>query len=102
MTGAPKIRTMEIIDRLEKGARGIYSGSLGWFGLNGAADLNIIIRTLVVYKDKVTFGVGGAITAMSDPIKEYEEIMIKARAMISAIATANEQQSNADVMEVPL
>lgn len=102
MTGAPKIRTMEIIDRLEKGARGVYSGSLGWFGLNGAADLNIIIRTLVVYKDKVTFGVGGAITAMSDPIKEYEEIMIKARAMISSIATANEQQSNADVMEVPL
>ncbi|KGE18886.1 aminodeoxychorismate synthase component I [Paenibacillus wynnii] len=89
MTGAPKIRTMEIIDRLERGARGVYSGGIGWFALNGAADLSIVIRTIIVSKDKVTFGVGGAITALSDPEEEFEETQIKARAMISAIAMSS-------------
>lgn len=88
MTGAPKIRTMEIIDRLEEGPRGIYSGALGWFGLGGAANLSIVIRTIVVTKDKATFGVGGAIIALSDPEEEFEETLVKARAMISAIAAA--------------
>ncbi|MFJ3927263.1 aminodeoxychorismate synthase component I [Streptomyces sp. NPDC090022] len=85
MTGAPKVRTMEIIDRLEEGARGVYSGSLGWFSLGGAADLNIVIRTLVATEDRVTFGVGGAVIALSDPDEEFEETVVKSRAMVQAV-----------------
>ncbi|MFJ8674933.1 aminodeoxychorismate synthase component I [Streptomyces sp. NPDC093589] len=85
MTGAPKLRTMEIIDRLEEGPRGVYSGSLGWFSLGGAADLNIVIRTLVATEDRVSFGVGGAIVALSDPEEEFEETVVKSRAMVTAV-----------------
>ncbi|GAA3707462.1 aminodeoxychorismate synthase component I [Streptomyces tremellae] len=85
MTGAPKLRTMEIIDRLEEGPRGVYSGSLGWFSLSGAADLNIVIRTLVAAGDRVSFGVGGAIVALSDPAEEFEETVVKSRAMVTAV-----------------
>jgi para-aminobenzoate synthetase len=85
MTGAPKLRTMEIIDRLEEGPRGVYSGSLGWFSLSGAADLSIVIRTLVATEDKVTFGVGGAIVALSAPDEEFEETVVKSRAMVTAV-----------------
>jgi para-aminobenzoate synthetase len=89
MTGAPKLRTMQIIDRLEDGPRGFYSGALGWFGLNGTADLNIVIRTLTATTTGVSFGVGGAIVALSDPEDEYEETVVKSRAMVSALlATA--------------
>jgi para-aminobenzoate synthetase len=91
MTGAPKIRTMEIIDRLEDGPRGVYSGSLGWFSLAGAIDLNIIIRTLVASDDQVSFGVGGAIVALSDPEDEYEETVVKSRAMVSALLEAEKR-----------
>ncbi|RSS80769.1 aminodeoxychorismate synthase component I [Streptomyces sp. WAC06614] len=87
MTGAPKVRTMEIIDRLEEGARGVYSGSLGWFSLGGAADLNIVIRTLVATEDRVTFGVGGAVIALSDPDEEFEETVVKSRAMVQAVVS---------------
>lgn len=92
MTGAPKIRTMAIIDRLEDGPRGAYSGALGWFGLSGAADLNIIIRTIVATGDRLGAGVGGAIIALSDAEEEFEETAIKSRAMVTAVlATAVEQ-----------
>jgi len=91
MTGAPKLRTMEIIDRLEDGPRGVYSGALGWFSLSGAADLSIVIRTLVATADQVTFGVGGAIVALSDADEEFEETVVKSRAMVAALlATAAE------------
>jgi para-aminobenzoate synthetase len=85
MTGAPKVRTMEIIDRLEDGPRGVYSGALGWFGLGGAVDLSIVIRTLVATPGRVTFGVGGAIVALSDPEEELEETLVKATSVVAAV-----------------
>ncbi|GGV80393.1 aminodeoxychorismate synthase, component I [Streptomyces gelaticus] len=85
MTGAPKLRTMEIIDRLEGGPRGVYSGSLGWFSLSGAADLSIVIRTIVSTPERVSFGVGGAVISLSDPVAEFEETLVKSRAMALAL-----------------
>jgi len=98
MTGAPKLRTLEIIDRLEEGPRGAYSGAIGWFSLCGATDLNIVIRTLVVTDDQVTFGVGGAIIALSDPVDEFEETVVKSRAMVTAVlhTTTDDTDSSAD------
>ncbi|GAA3864681.1 aminodeoxychorismate synthase component I [Saccharothrix violaceirubra] len=82
MTGAPKIRTMQIIDDLEAGPRGVYSGALGYFSASGTADFSIVIRTMVVDGDKLGFGVGGAVIALSDPVAEFEETAVKATALL--------------------
>lgn len=77
MTGAPKIRSMEILDALEEGPRGVYSGSLGFFSWNQAFDMNIIIRTAIFNEDEILIGAGGAIVVQSDPLDEYEEMKVK-------------------------
>jgi para-aminobenzoate synthetase len=86
MTGAPKLRTMEIIDELEGEARGVYAGALGWIGLDGSADLSVVIRTLVWTPTCVTLGAGGAITVQSDPEAEWEEMLLKAQPLLRALA----------------
>ncbi|MEV5880305.1 aminodeoxychorismate synthase component I [Streptomyces sp. NPDC052101] len=86
MTGAPKLRTMEIIDRLEQGPRGVYSGALGWFSLGGGCELSVVNRTIVATAGTVSYGVGGAVVALSDPVEEFAETMVKARAMAAALA----------------
>jgi para-aminobenzoate synthetase len=85
MTGAPKARTIEILDRLEHGARGIYSGSIGWLAVSGAADLSVVIRTAVVTPTETSFGSGGAITALSDPAGELDECALKTAAVVRAL-----------------
>ncbi|WP_010148996.1 aminodeoxychorismate synthase component I [Serinicoccus profundi] len=89
MTGAPKVRTMEILDELEAAPRGVYSGAIGWLGLDGSMDTSIVIRTLTrTPEGELAFGVGGAITALSDPAEEYAETRAKAQAMLRAVDRA--------------
>ena len=85
MTGAPKIEAMKIIDAIEPVKRGIYSGAIGYFDHSGVMDLSIVIRTIVCQDGRVTFGVGGAVVADSDPADEYQETLDKAKALIAAV-----------------
>ena len=85
ITGAPKIRAMEIIEELEPVRRGIYTGSLGYIGFDGRTDLNIVIRTFVGQDDVVYLQVGGGIVADSDPGLEYEETLHKAKALLRSL-----------------
>ena len=85
ITGAPKVRAMEIIEELEPTRRSIYTGSIGYFGFNGDFDLNIVIRTFLVKNRRVYFQVGGAVVYASDPEMEYQETMDKAKALFDAL-----------------
>jgi para-aminobenzoate synthetase component 1 len=85
ITGAPKVRSMEIIDELEPTCRGVYTGAIGYHCFSGDIDTNIVIRTIVVKDGWAHFQVGGGIVADSDPAAEYEETLDKARALIQAV-----------------
>jgi aminodeoxychorismate synthase component I len=85
ITGAPKIRAMEIIRELEQCPRGIYCGAIGWFGSNGECSFNIAIRTLVRNDQQLIYRVGAGIVADSDPVLEYEETLHKAAGIRLAV-----------------
>ena len=85
ITGTPKIRSMEIIDELEKTRRGPYTGSVGYLSFTGDMDLNIVIRTFVIRDKTAYFHVGAGIVADSDPEREYFETLYKAQALLSTL-----------------
>jgi para-aminobenzoate synthetase component 1 len=85
MTGAPKIRAMEIIEELEEFKRSVYSGALGYMGYGGELDLSVVIRTLILHRDEGYFQTGGAIVWDSEPEKEYQECLDKAQGIIKAL-----------------
>ena len=91
ITGAPKIRAMEIIDELEPTRRSVYTGSLGYLSFDGNMDLNIVIRTFIINGNRAWFQVGGAVVYDSDPESEYQETLDKAKALIDSLATVVKQ-----------
>jgi anthranilate synthase component 1 len=90
VSGAPKIRAMQIISELEPEKRGLYAGAIGYFGYNGNLDTCIVIRTIVMKGNKVFINAGAGIVADSDPDSEYQETLNKARAMLKAVDLAEQ------------
>ncbi|MFH1651236.1 MAG: aminodeoxychorismate synthase component I [Chloroflexota bacterium] len=90
ITGAPKVRAMEIIDELEPTRRSVYTGSLGYFSFDGGMDLNIVIRTFIIKGQRAYFQAGGGIVYDSEPQSEYDETLDKARALIRALGLSSE------------
>ncbi|WP_353987967.1 anthranilate synthase component I family protein [Ruicaihuangia caeni] len=88
MTGAPKLSATRILDRLEDGPRGIYSGAFGYLGADGSADLAMVIRSIVIDAAGATVGAGGGITALSDAAAELEEVKIKAAPLLASLGVA--------------
>lgn len=99
MTGAPKKRTLEIIDQLESVPRGVYSGTIGYLANNGAMDFNIVIRTAIIEEEKATLGVGGAIVNLSDPEEEFEEIVLKVKGALLALQAYCQSQEKLQIEE---
>ena len=91
VSGAPKVSAMKIIDRLESDRRGVYAGAVGYIDFSGNMDTCIAIRTMVVRKNKVSIQAGAGIVADSDPGREYDETVNKARALHEAIRVAAEE-----------
>jgi anthranilate/para-aminobenzoate synthase component I len=85
MTGAPKARAMEIIQELEAGERGVYSGAIGYLGVDGSVDLGMVIRTIIFTADGIRIGIGGGITSDSIATEELEETHLKAKALLEAL-----------------
>ncbi|WP_424187192.1 aminodeoxychorismate synthase component I [Actinokineospora sp. G85] len=85
MTGAPKVRAMELLDAVEDRPRGVYAGALGWLSATGAADLAVVIRTMALVDGHWHIGAGGAVVLDSDPAAEYDEMLLKAAAPMSAL-----------------
>ncbi|SNY93859.1 para-aminobenzoate synthetase component 1 [Cohaesibacter sp. ES.047] len=92
ITGAPKIRAMEIITELEQLPRRVYCGSIGYIGFDGAMDMNIAIRTMLFEEGRAQFNAGGGMTILSDPDAEYEESLHKAAAIFKALGTSVEDE----------
>ena len=95
MSGAPKIRAMEIIDELEPVRRGVYAGAVGYFSYTGNTDTAIALRTLLIKNNRVYIQAGGGVVADSDPGAEFEESVNKARAMVRALSAAREFETAA-------
>jgi len=93
MTGAPKLRSVQILESLEENDRGVYSGCMGYLGLNGTCDLSVIIRTAVISPSGVNIGCGGAIVQESDPHSEFEEMLLKSRSLVKAIIALHNETS---------
>jgi len=91
VSGAPKVRAMEIIEELENTRRGLYAGIIGYFSYDGNMDSCIAIRTILMQGDQVHIQSGGGIVADSDPAKEYEESMNKARALSESVRSAEQE-----------
>jgi para-aminobenzoate synthetase component 1 len=87
ITGAPKLRAMEIINEVEPVPRWVYTGSIGYIGFDGGMDMNIAIRTAFVFDGKIYFSVGGGIVADSDPLAEYEETLLKAEVFRNIVSS---------------
>jgi len=92
ITGAPKIRSMEIIDETEPTARGVYTGGIGFIGIDGSVCLNIAIRTVIIAGRKAYVQTGGGIVADSDAEAEWQETIVKAKALLAGIKAANDRE----------
>ena len=100
MTGAPKLRAVQILDALEQRDRGIYSGSIGYICASGPVDQSVVIRTIVKAGEKLELSAGGAITWLSEEEKEWDEVMTKANAVANALPRQTPLEVIADGLQV--